>query len=208
MIEGMKQLVELFFTFVKLALFNYGGGFALIPLVEHELRRTGWLSLEEFNKVIAISQITPGAVAINTATYVGYKVAGIIGAVTASLAIPVPSFIIVIFLSSFLSRHKDHPLYKMIFYGIRPVVVGLVINAAIVVSRDPFFHEGTLQVKEWFGQLPSWLSNIGALNMGSVLLFLISLALVFKTKLNPILVLVITGGISLILHQWVIPFFF
>ena len=101
MIEFIKDLLDLFFTFMKLALFNYGGGFALIPLIEHELLRTNWLSLEAFNSVIAISQITPGSIAINTATYIGYKVAGVRGAVVASLAIPIPGFIIVLFCHHF-----------------------------------------------------------------------------------------------------------
>lgn len=207
MIEFIKLIIELFLRFMKLSFFNYGGGFALIPLIAHELEITAWLTLEEFNNVIAISQITPGAVAINTATYVGYRIAGVAGALAASLAIPVPSYFLVLFLSPFLMRNKEHPMYKMVFYGVRPVVVGLIINAAITVSRDPFFREGALQVKEWFGDMPDWLSGLSNVNLGSIFIFLISLYLVFKTKINPIFILVIAGAISLVLFQWIIPLF-
>lgn len=193
-------LIDLFLTFVKLALFNFGGGFALIPLIAHELEGNQWLTIAEFSNVIAISQVTPGAVAINTATYVGYRVAGVWGGLVASLAIPVPSFIIVGLLSPVLLKYKDHTLNRMIFYGIRPVVVGLIINASVTVARDPFFKESALSLNRWFNQLPDWFSTF---NLVSLMIFLLSLFLVFKTKINPILIMVISGFLSMVIFHFI-----
>src|SRR5690554_2913199 len=134
-------LLRLFYTFAKVALFNFGGGFVMISLIGQEIIGPNGFSItqEEFSNIIAVSQMTPGAIAINTATYVGYHIAGILGAVVATMAIPIPSFLIVIFISPILVKYKNHKLNKMIFYGIRAVVVGLIINAAFIVSKTPFF---------------------------------------------------------------------
>lgn len=206
MIAYIKALILLFITFAKLALFNFGGGFVMITLIQDEIVKYGWLSIEEFSNVIAISQMTPGAVAINTATYIGYQVAGILGAIITSLAIPVPSFFIVLLISPILLKYKDHGLHKMIFYGIRAVVVGLILNAAIVVAKTPFFKENWLQIKQIYAStsLPKWMQNV---NLGSIAIFVVSLVLIVKYKWNPILVILLAGGLGILVFS-VLPLIF
>ncbi len=196
---NLQLLVNLFFTFAKIALFNFGGGFVMISLIGREIIESVWLTQGEFNNIIAVSQMTPGAVAINTATYVGYKISGFYGAIVATLAIPIPSFLIVIFISPILVKYKEHPLNKMIFYGIRAVVVGLIINAAIIVANTPFYAKNSFQIIKFFNlRLPSFLNS---LNMGSIAIFLTSLFLLLKFKLNPILVIMISAVLGIIIFN-------
>ncbi len=204
-------LLRLFFTFSKIALFNFGGGFVMISLIEQEMvGATGFgLTELEFSNIIAISQMTPGAIAINTATYVGYKISGVLGAAFATLAIPIPSFFIVIFISPILVKYKEHPLNKMIFYGIRAVVVGLIINAAIIVSKTPFFaYEdeakgiySRFQLVRIFKQfkLPQFLN---LLNLGSLFIFMISFFLLIKYKMNPIFVILISAILGILIFHF------
>lgn len=189
-------LLRLFYTFAKVALFNFGGGFVMISLIGQEVTAFS-ITNQEFSNIIAISQITPGAVAINTATYVGYKVAGIWGSIIATLAIPVPSFVIVFLVSPILIKYKDHKINRMIFYGIRAVVVGLIINAAIVVAKTPFFKAKYQFLKEY--NLPA---NLNLLNFGSIGIFLLSLLLLKKYKLNPILVIVIAAILGIVIFNF------
>ncbi len=196
--------VLLFFTFAKIALFNFGGGFVMISLIEQEITKPPFnISQMEFGNIIAISQMTPGAIAINTATYVGYKIGGLLGSLIATIAIPIPSFFIVLFVSPLLIKYKDHPINKMIFYGIRAVVVGLIINAAIIVSKTPFFaYENQknkvfsrFQILKDF-DLPF---NLDLINVGSIGIFIISIILLKKFKLNPIMVIIIAGILGIII---------
>ena len=133
-------LLTLFLMFAKIALFNFGGGFAMIPLIASEMDKFQWLTSQEFMDIIAISQMTPGAIAVNTATYVGYSVAGIWGAVVSTIAIPFPSLILVITLYPILDKYKNHPVLKMIFYGLRPVVAGLIIAAVYFVANTAMIN--------------------------------------------------------------------
>lgn len=188
-------LLKLFYTFVKVSLFNFGGGFVMISLIRTEILNQRWLTEFEFNQIIAISQITPGAIAINTATYVGYEIAGITGALFSTLAIPIPSFLIVIFISPILIKYNDHPMNKMIFYGIRAVIVGLIVNAAFVVAKTPFFEDNNYSLKN----LPGFLNLI---NFGSLAIFCLSLILLLKYKFNPIFVLLISGMLGMIIFAF------
>lgn len=197
--ELLLLILRLFVTFARVALFNFGGGFVMISLIGQEIiGHNGFgISQEEFSNIIAISQITPGAIAINTATFVGYKIAGILGSIVATLAIPVPSFLIVALVSPILIKYHDHKLNKMIFYGIRAVVVGLIINAAYIVSKTPFFAENYQLLKNL--KLPL---NLEMLNFGSIGIFLISLFLLKKYKLNPILVIFIAAILGIVIFQF------
>jgi chromate transporter len=196
--DSIELLIDLFITFAKLALFNFGGGFVMISLIQGEILANDWLSLQEFNNVIAISQMTPGAIAINTATYVGYKIAGVMGAIVTSLAIPIPSFFIVLILSPILLKYKDHGINKMIFYGIRPIVVALIINAAVTVAKTPFFIDSALSI----ARLINWNTHLKPFNLGSIGISLMSLYLIVKVKLNPIVVIFIAALLGMVLFSF------
>jgi chromate transporter len=198
MMDSLELLIDLFITFAKLALFNFGGGFVMISLIQGEILANDWLSLQEFNNVIAISQMTPGAIAINTATYVGFKIAGVLGALVTSLAIPIPSFFIVLILSPILLKYKEHGLNKMIFYGIRPIVVALIINAAVTVAHTPFFIDSAMSID----RLIAWNPILKPINLGSIGISLLSLYLIVKVKLNPILVIFLAAGLGMLVFSF------
>lgn len=107
----------------------------MIPLIQREIEAHGWLSAKEFVDIIAIAEMTPGPIAVNSATFVGFKAAGMMGSVLATLGVALPSFLLIIALSGFFFKFRQHKLNIMIFYGIRPVITGMIGAAAIFVAR-------------------------------------------------------------------------
>lgn len=129
------MLLQLFLSFAKIGAFSFGGGYAMIPLISREIvQAKAWLSMDEFIDVIALSQATPGPIAINSATYVGYKVMGVWGSVAATVGVVFPSFLIMMGLGYLFLKYRDVGFVKDIFKGIRPVVVALILSAAISVA--------------------------------------------------------------------------
>ncbi len=134
------QYQPLVFSFLKIGLFGFGGGYAILPLISHEVVNLNkWMSPGEFADVVAISQMTPGPVALNAATYVGFLVTGIIGSTLATLAVCLPPFIIMYLACRFFMSLKDNPRVAGAMRLLRPAVVGLVLAAALVlVNRQSF----------------------------------------------------------------------
>lgn len=129
-------LRKLLFTFAKIGLFTFGGGYAMIPLMEKEIiKANNWLSMKEFVDIIAIAEVTPGPIAVNSATYVGYKMAGVWGAAFATTGVILPSFVIVISLASLFLRYKDTPTVKAISKGLRAAVTAMIASAALSMAK-------------------------------------------------------------------------
>ncbi len=194
-------LAQLFLTFFLIGMFTFGGGYAMLSLIQAEVVvKHAWLSESMFADIVAISQMTPGPIGINCATYVGYDVLttsgaghlmGIVGSLTATLAIMLPSFIIVLLLVRFYNRVKGSPMFEGVMSVIRPAVVGLIGAAAIVLMFKvdwnglvPSLHV----VEENFPDWKSWCLFAAA--------FLAS----FKFKVNPILLIVLSGVMGLLLY--------
>jgi chromate transporter len=138
-----KKLSTLFFALLKIGLFTFGGGYAMIALLENEfVTRRGWLEREEFLNIAAIAESTPGPIAINAATYVGYNYAGIIGAIVATIAICIPSFIIIYLISLCLDAFLSFHLIYCAFRGIQVCVVYLILSAGLrmltKMKKTPF----------------------------------------------------------------------
>jgi len=130
----MSTLLKLLLSFMKIGAFSFGGGYAMIPLITREIVRVHkWLDITEFIDVIAISQGTPGPIAINSATYVGFKVCGIAGSAMATTGVVLPSFIIMMILGRLFLKYREMPVVKDMLSGIRPVVVALIFAAALSV---------------------------------------------------------------------------
>ena len=128
--------LKLFWIFIKIGAFTFGGGYAMIPLIEREIvSKCCWLTMEQFTDLIAIAEMTPGPVAINTATFVGYKIAKFWGAVMATLGVVLPSFLIIWAIASVFFRFQDNPTIQAAFRGLRPAVLGLIIVAALSISK-------------------------------------------------------------------------
>ena len=170
--------LQLFYTFFKIGLFGFGGGYAILSLIQHEIERYGWMSQQEFTDIIAISQMTPGPIGINSATYVGYTASGsVLGSVVATFAIVLPSFIIMLILCKLYLRLRGNIYIEGAFVGLRPVVVGLIGAAALLLMN-----------KENFIDYKSFLLFGGVL-VGSYI------------KVHPILLIIAAGIAGLFLYS-------
>lgn len=134
--SDIKQLKDIFVTFFKIGLFTFGGGYAMIPLIEKEIvEKKKWVEREEITDILAVSQSIPGAIAINSATFIGFKASGRKGALAATLGVILPSFFIIAIIAAFFSKFGDNLIVKSIFSGIRPAVVALIAFAVFKVGK-------------------------------------------------------------------------
>ena len=137
----MLIYIKLIWAYFKISIFGFGGGYAMLSLSSHEIVGNGWISEHTFTDIVAISQMTPGPIGINTATYIGYTATGgsILGSVVTTLAVILPSFLLVFYAIRFVQRHQDSLILKNIFASLRPVVVGLIGSAALVLMNKENF---------------------------------------------------------------------
>ncbi len=169
---------DLFFTFFKIGAFSFGGGYAMIPLITKEVvEKKSWLPMTEFVDVIAISQGTPGPIAINAATYVGHKVAGFMGSAAATVGVVLPSFIIMLVFGALFLKYCRVPWVSNMIKGIRPVVVALIAAAAFSVA-------------------PSSITGPFA-----AVVALAVVVLIVKFKVDPIILLVASGLLGIVLYR-------
>lgn len=183
--------IELVVTFFKIGAFSFGGGYAMIPLIQQEIASHGWMSATEFIDIISIAEMTPGPIAVNAATFVGYKTAGFWGGIIATVGVALPSLLLILLVSQFFFKYQYHPTNKMIFYGIRPVIVGLISTAAITVGQTAFFKPGVALTK--IGDL------MGYLNFASIGIFILAFLGMWKFKLHPILTIVLSAILGIII---------
>lgn len=169
---NLKLLFQLFTAFLKMSPVTFGGGYAMIPVIEREVvEQRGWLRQEEVADVFAVAGSAPGAVAVNSAIFIGYRIAGVMGAIVALLGIFLPTFLIVIGLAAFYTAMKDNPKIEAAFLAIRATVVALILYAAIQIGKSAIVDmvTGVLAVAAvsllYFGGAlhPAWLIVIGAL---------------------------------------------
>jgi len=142
----MQLYLELFYSFFKIGLFGFGGGYAMLPLIQHEVVGTHhqWLNMVDFTDIVAISQITPGPVAINMATYVGYTVSGNIwGSMLATLGVTLPPLLIMLIISRFYLKFRNNQYVEMAFSTLRPGILGLIAAAAISLVNSYNFIDKT-----------------------------------------------------------------
>lgn len=145
--ELWKTLFQIFWTFFKISPVTFGGGFAMIPLIEKEIvEKRKWLDSEEVADVFALSQSIPGAVAINSATFIGHRIGGVKGALAAMMGVSVPTFLIVLALgASYLFIH-DHPKLEAAFVSIRVTIVAIIVYAAIKIAKTAIVDKTTFCV--------------------------------------------------------------
>jgi chromate transporter len=135
--EKFKKCIELFLMFFKIGAFTFGGGYAMIPLIEREIiEKKKYIEKSDLLDIIAISESTPGPIAVNTATFVGYQTAGFLGAIFSTLGVVVPSFVIIFILSFIINRINDFKVIRYAFFGIRAGVVALIIKALISMGKQ------------------------------------------------------------------------
>lgn len=174
----MKELFDLFFTFARVGGLTFGGGYAMLPILQREVvEKRNWVTNEEIMDYYAIGQCTPGIIAINTATFIGQKCAGNIGGIVATLGVVFPSLIIITLIAAFLQNFTDLAIVKNAFTGIRICVSVLIINAVIKLWKGSVIDIST-----------------------AVIFFIIFIAAVF-TDISPIL-FVLFAGLAGIILKW------
>ena len=179
--------LQLFYTFFKIGLFGFGGGYAMISMIQGEVvTRYNWVSTQEFTDIVAISQSTPGPIGINAATYVGFTATGSIwGSVIATFAVVLPSFILMLTISKFFLKYQKHPAVEAVFSGLRPAVVGLLASAALVLMNVENFGSPTDDTYTF---------------VISIIIFLVAFIGTKKYHANPILMIIACGIAGLILY--------
>ncbi|MCG8542184.1 MAG: chromate transporter [Clostridia bacterium] len=173
----MELILDIFLSFLKIGGFSFGGGYAMIPFIEKEIVNShGWLSNTEFIDIIAIAEMTPGPIAVNSSTFVGYKIVGFGGAVAGTVGVILVSLILLIASGKYLESIKDSKALRNVFAGVRPAVLGLIVSAAISVGKTA-------------------LVDYKSFIIGFVVLFSI-----LKFKIHPILCVFMAGLIGFIVY--------
>jgi chromate transporter len=173
--------IRLLCSYLVIGLFGFGGGYAMLALIQNEIVTPGWVTEKTFTDIVAISQMTPGPIGINSATYIGYVAPqangypgwwwGVMGSLLCTLVVIIPSFVLVAKTSHLIDRHKESTIVKGMFSGLRPVVVGLIASAAMLLMNSANFGSETYDV--------CW----------SIALCVASFCVVYFTKIHPIAVI-------------------
>lgn len=179
-------LLELFKVFFIVGLFTFGGGYAMIPLIQSEVLARGWLHKTDLVNFIAVSESTPGPFAVNLSTYIGAEKGGVGGAIIATLGVILPSFIIILIVARFYEKFKENKILSGCMTGLRPAVVGLIGAAIVSLSSAVFFPVG-LSVEIVTAYSFIW----------SALIFVLMLILVFK-KLHPIAIILFSAVLGIL----------
>lgn len=182
--------LELLWTFIQIGAFSFGGGYAVLPMIEkYVVQQQQWITLSELADITSISQMTPGPIAINAATFVGIKVAGIWGGLVATIGCVLPSFILLIILAYYFFKNSNLSFIQNILKGLRPAIVSLIALAAISLTM----------IALWTNPQGDLLS-IENLNISSIVSATISLFLLIKFKMDTIGVITIGAIIGIIMH--------
>ena len=199
--DTLTLLLELFGTFFLIGAFTIGGGYAMLSLIQGEVVTAHqWISESTFTDIVAISQMTPGPIGINTATYVGYDVLaqatgshwlGIAGSATATLALVIPSFILVLLIVRFYTRFKNNALFEGVMGWLRPAVVGLIGAAAIILIVKTTWFQGTPTFTVVADNFPDWKSWC---------LLAAAFAASYWGKVNPILVILAGAVLGVLIY--------
>ncbi len=178
-------LIDLFLTFLKIGAFTFGGGYAMIAMIQAEAERHGWLTQEELVDFVALSESTPGPLAVNMATFVGIRTSGILGALVATFGIVLPSFIIILIIAKCFETYKNSQAVDGILSGLKPSVVGMIGAAFISVARTVFFPSG-ISISA-FSSASFW---------GFLGLFAVTAVLAFK-KIHPIKIILLSAVVGI-----------
>lgn len=186
---------KLFYTFCKIGIFNFGGGYAMIALIQNEVvERQSWMTAQEFTDIVAVSQMTPGPIGINVATYAGYTAVvnagydpwlGVAGAFLASFSVILLPFILMLLLAHYLLKHRDNKDLKNIFSTLRITVLGLIAATALLLATPANF--GSLSQSPYQFYL-------------SLVIFAIVFLLSLKKKVSPILLILLSGVVGFVIY--------
>ncbi|WP_186429115.1 chromate transporter [Clostridium sp. BSD9I1] len=173
----MNIILQLFLSFLKIGAFSFGGGYAMLPLIEREIvKNHNWISYREFIDIIGISQMTPGPIAINSATFVGYKVGGVLGSTAASIGVVTTSFILVSIATHYIMKFKESRVIKSAFMGMRPALIALILSAFWSLAKTSYT------------------------DVKSAIIGILTLVMLLSKRIHPIMVIVVAGVLGVILY--------
>lgn len=181
--------IQLFLSFLQVGALSFGGGYAAMPLIQEQVVNShSWLTMTEFTNLITIAEMTPGPIAINAATFVGTQIAGVLGAVIATLGCILPSCIVVTLLAYIYMKYRNMSLLQGTLASLRPAVVAMIAKAGITILISAFFLDGTV----------TFIRQNVCVSM--IFFFGIALILLRKFKVNPILAMVLCGVANVVLN--------
>jgi chromate transporter len=189
----MLALLNILWTFFKIGLFTFGGGYAMIPLIISELTNQGLVTLTEVTDIIAVSQVTPGTFAINAATFSGVKTFGVLGGLFATVGVMLPSIILASIMGRFYIKFKDNLILKNTMFTMRPIVLGLIASAAISLVPTSLFKSsinGKIDLSVFFSSL----------DIFALIIAVLALFAVLKLKISPVFVVILSGVIGVFIY--------
>lgn len=178
-------LWELFHTFFIMGFVSFGGGYAMIPIIEKAAANYGWMSAEQMTNLIAIAGMSPGPIAANSAILIGYSTAGFSGAVISAIAILLPSLILVLTVATFFHKLHHNPILESIFYGLKPIITSLIIYAAIRFAWSNNMFRPILSYR----------------SITTVVIFGMSLFALFRLRWNPVYIIILSGLVGIALYS-------
>lgn len=164
----MRELLTMFGSFFKIGLFTFGGGYAMVPIIQREvIDRRGWVDRDEFVELLTLAQSAPGPIALNTSVFVGYKMRGYAGALAALLGIVVPAFTVILIVAIYFAQFRENVYVNAAFKGMRPAVVALIVSPIVSLSRGMGAWKYALAAAValfvwWSGVSPIWLIIVAA----------------------------------------------
>jgi chromate transporter len=176
------ELWDLFYTFIIIGALSFGGGYAMIPVISHQVEAHGWMTNSEFTDIIAVAGMSPGPIGTNCAIFVGYRVEGFTGAVAAAAGMTLPSFLIILAVAAFFVRMNHNRFVQAAFYGLRPVVTGLILYGAVrfAISNN-LIGGGSADSAVW----------------ASFAIFAVSLIALIRYRVHPFRLIVLAGLVGM-----------
>ncbi len=178
--------LQLIWTFFRIGILGFGGGYVIIPLLSSEIARNQWLTSQEFADIVAVSQMTPGPIGVNAATFIGIRTAGFLGGLTATVGMILPSLILVVITAHMMQKFKESIVVQSILKGIRPAVIGLIAYAVLFFASMSVFS----------GSLADGSFSV---EIRGAVIFTAVLMLSIKTRLHPIGAIALSAGLGMAL---------
>ncbi|MDD3958516.1 MAG: chromate transporter [Candidatus Izemoplasmatales bacterium] len=185
-----KDLWILFITFFKIGLFTFGGGYAMIPMIEEEVLKHGWLnSVDLLVDFVAISESTPGPFAVNNATFIGFSQYGVLGAIITTLGVILPSFLIILFVAQFFRKVSSNTYVRGFLSGVRPIIIGILVSVAIGFLLRSTMQVSITHLEDAIWDYRSW-----------IILAVVVATYLLKPKINPLYLILLSAGLGMIIY--------
>ncbi len=184
--------LKLFWSFLQIGLFSFGGGYSILPLIQQQVvTLNGWVTLKEFTDVVTISQMTPGPIALNAATFIGTKLAGPLGAIVATLGCSLPTAILALIVGLLYYKYRSLTMVQGVLEGIRPAVVSLIATAGLSILLLALFNTDIITIR-----------TLCTVDLKAIVIFIAGIAALRIWKPNPIYIMLGSGIIGVIVYYF------